>query len=260
MTTVYFEYCRTIADRIANMKPAEFFDTLKDGGFRSVYGFSEETAHHIVMTSESRGFKRFEVYADTLFMDFDNQKEAAEKTIKTLRKLGVKFDVYTSGGRSVHLHIPHKPMWSKHLPHTHNVVASKISDKFDPTLYRHNSIFRLDCSVHSKSGNVKKLIRSFDGRLLTFSIVEKEEFDSSVISDGNIPFDYLLNRMLTNMTIVSEGNRHNTLFSLGLDLIDYGFSDETCLELLQAINSNFQDPKPESEVVRAFKGSCDYRR
>jgi hypothetical protein len=263
-TKYFYEMCLTVRDRCGKM--LELQELSKYTGFRSVYGFSENAATLIKAQGHSRGFARFKLYADIMFVDFDDQPEEAEKLKQSLLDFGVAFEVWDSGNRSFHFHIPHTPKFSKDLPYTHKQVLKALGvdlTKVDITLYRPNSIFRLPRTRHQKTGNPKVLLDKIEGDILDFSIKEepiKEYAKGGEDIHGN-PLEYFLTQALKVYLEGAEtGNRHGSMFNVACCAFELGLDEEAAIVICSHLNNNFSTPKPESEVKRAVKGGFDFMK
>lgn len=133
-------------------------------GFTSVYGYPLEAQKHIESTSSTRGLSKFAVYSDTLYVDFDNEEEAAENLEMYLLVHGYAFERYHSGGRSIHFHIPIVPMYGINVPHSQKLWIERYAPKADVSIYRHTGLYRLPGTYHVKNpGNKKRMEVAHNG-------------------------------------------------------------------------------------------------
>lgn len=260
MEELFVEIVSFVNRRNANLKPISCLDNSI--GFRSVYMFSKEDAEIIRERGSSKGFKYFNLYSDCLFVDIDIKSEEEDKIalreIEELKKKGFRFSLYTSGGRSYHLHIPHELKCSRHLPYTHKLLVEKLGITCDHSLYRANSLFRLAGTIHSKTGEEKTLIGEYGSKELKFSIQQeplKEYNKKEDISENPFLFFSVL-RDLCYERVVE--NRYLKFFSLSCLLIEYSnISYSSLLEVLLLANKSLPEPNEEEEVVRALKGAWE---
>lgn len=261
---MWVEYCRTVANRKGNLVPESTLQGLT--GFRSVYGFSEEVACILKHQGNSRGLSKYTPYSDCLFVDFDDQPEEAEKLKAALLQHDLTFDVYDSGNRSFHFHIPHPLKEGKGLPYTHQVVLEKLGldmERVDTTLYRPNSIFRLEGTLHSKTGKAKEKIFSHDGLLLDFDLKEAPMYEKDTYEQLEGRDDVILGRFLafTEKLLwggALVGSRYEALFNLGCCACAAKISYSSCFEIALTINDTFSEPHTSVEVERAVENGYKF--
>ena len=139
-------------------------------GFRSVFGYPPETAHVIVSQDSTRNLLKRSVYTDELLVDFDDAYEAAEELRELLVSGGIAFTRYDSGNRSVHFHISVMPMRGPTVPQSQRSWIHANAPLADVTVYRHSSLFRLDGTVHTKTGKKKVLLETVKGKRLKIEV------------------------------------------------------------------------------------------
>ncbi len=258
------EHCKTVKNRRGNLIPLEELEGKK--GFRGVYGFDEGASIIIQQQGHSRGLSRFNLYSDCLFIDFDDQPEEAKKLKEILLSYNFTFKVYDSGNRSFHFHIPHPLKEGKGLPYTHMCVLEKLGldmTKVDTTLYRPNSIFRLEGTLHSKTGDPKVEIFSYEGVELDFDVKEAPKVEKDTYASIEERDDVILGKFLSCATKllwdgVESGSRYNSLFYLGSCACEANVSFETCYNMALTLNESFDDPHDENEVERAVKNGFKF--
>ena len=255
---LFVEITSVVRNRNANLIPVS--DLPNRVGFRSVYMFDAEDAEIIRFNGNSKGFKYFNLYSDCLFVDIDvKSEEDNKKAINDIKKLvakGIKFDLYDSGNRSYHLHIPHELKSSRHLPYNHRRVLREIGLHCDETLYRPNSLYRLPGTCHSKSveGKCKELVKSYSGKLLEFDIVPEPVNEKPANYSSKIFVDVAL-YSLWEFSHIQPENRYMSTFAMALKLFDSGLSFETVTDLLERANDCWPEPNEDSEVERAIQGA-----
>jgi len=173
-------------------------------GFRSVYAYPEDIRKIIDKNkSTARLNANAEVYSDVLLVDFDNNEEAANKAISFLKKEGWQVDVYTSGNRSVHLHVALEPMLGYWVPKAQrNWVATNMPGA-DLTFYHHSGMFRLPGTVHLKTGESKLLVESVKGKPLKIDRTAIK----TVLSSDHSRFDTHQQFVMNLLTNKYEGTR-----------------------------------------------------
>jgi hypothetical protein len=258
---LFVEITSIVKNRNANLIPASELSSRV--GFRSVYMFDEQDAEIIRFNGHSRGFKYFNLYSDCLFVDIDMKtKDDAKRAVEDIKRLvarKIRFDLYDSGNRSYHLHIPHPLKNSRHLPYNHARILNELGFKYDNTLYRPNSLYRLPGTVHAKSveGRCKELLKSYNGELLDFEIIPEpiKEFKSESF-DSTLFLDTVL-YSLWEFSHIQPENRYMSTFAMALKLFDAGLSSDTVLDLLMRANDCWPEPNDECEVERAVQGAME---
>jgi hypothetical protein len=261
----FYEHCRTVKARNGKFVPQDELTTLK--GFQSVYGFDENVASIMSAQKNSTGMKRYEPSSDVLYVDFDDQPDEALKLEEKLLSAGYTYEIYDSGNRSYHFHIPHVYKCSKDLPHTHREVLRVLGvnmDLVDKTLYRPNSLFRIAGTFHHKTGKPKILLRRNEGILLDFSVIPTPTYDfENVEGIGvyNLTLELFLIQILN--CVVSKaatGSRHDLMFKTACNCYDIGLDANAAVVFCGLLNEDFPEPKPQSEVERAVEGAYQYMR
>lgn len=249
---MWLEHVFDVKHRNGNMLPADEVKNLQ--GFRSVYGFSQEDAASIRQSGNSKGFVAYPLISDCLFIDLDHGESHVKQTEEFLKSKNVAYQLYSSGGKGFHFHIPHKLLQGYDIYKTHERYAKKIcGDAYDPSIYRPGSLIRLPNTVHKKTGKQKELITVSLGQSL--KIVHKDDdrvYTSRGIytsSEDILPMSLCQALAYCNNTPV-RGKRYMTLWSLGSSLVEAGFSRESIFDFLLIINNSWADKKPADEIYR----------
>jgi hypothetical protein len=255
--TPYFEVALTLSNRVTRFATAEELGTYT--GFRSYFGFSEAIKEYCKEFGSNRGMRGTVVYSDCIFIDYDDCPDAAEEMWHILvgEKLG--FEVWDSGGRSIHFHIPHKPMWSEHLPYSHRKWVESRSPKADMSLYQAGRIFRLPGTVHTTHLRKKVLLEMVEGKMPEIELfvqpLKSVAFGSFVADgDGIAEITGLLTR-LANFP-PQEGERNRKLYAAVCSCLSCGFSGEFALELISKVNSDLMESSIEDEELQQIVGSA----
>ena len=259
----YKEWARTVhsrSGRMVSMDSLPILLKLKDPGYASVYMFNEADASQIKHAGHSRGLSNYEVSAYHLILDIDNGEEGLSLAEKALTSRGLKYSVWSSGGKGFHVYIPHKLVTSVDLPHSHAKVVEGLGLAVDNTLYQHGRLISLPGRVHPKTKNRKTLIKTVEGSPIDIPIHKKPQmvFD---FEDGGGAGE-LTAALLRVVGIAeaepSEGNRHTALWGASKDLSDAGLSFQTVLDIMHGVNDQWKRPKAQEEVelavVQAFNG------
>lgn len=207
-------------------------------GFRSCYSFLEAAVSHIKATNTTAGLKGMDLYTDELLVDFDDQPEAANDFEKLVSNYN--YEMYDSGGRSIHFHVKLTPMVGPTVPESQREWMRVHAPKSDISIYKTSGMYRLPGTFHAKHrGRFKQLLKSVSGPLLTIPIIEvKEYFTPSDTKYGSHDEDkeYILMRLLvTNVTEGTKG-RNNHIFLIAAVCRDLDMPQEACANLLHKWN------------------------
>lgn len=164
--TYYVEWRRTVR-RVGPLKFVALDQLEGRAGFRGCYGFPKAAAEHLQSLGRTAKLRGVPVYADTLFVDYDSD-DGPEEFEETLRGLGLAFEIWHTGRRGVHFHIPHEPIFGSDTPQRHKAwVTDHAQGDWDPTIYRPAAVIRLPGTWHEKNpGHRKQLVTRQDGARL----------------------------------------------------------------------------------------------
>lgn len=148
-------------------------------GFRSMYLFPEELKNHIESTGSMANLQTWSVSSDTLFVDFDDQPEAADQMIAAMQPYN--FEAYHSGGRSIHLHVEIESMTGCEVPYIQRKWMQKFYPLADHSIYKTAGIYRLPGTYHIKNPGQRK-------ELLTTNTTGKQlKIDKTELIDLKMP-------------------------------------------------------------------------
>lgn len=222
-------------------------------GYMSVYAYSEEVKRWIE-DNYSEKWKcmgsvvglvasQQPVYTDRLLVDFDvNPEEDAKKLTADLREIGVQYSVWSSGGRSFHVHIHCVGKEDWRVPNSQLAWIRGWADSrgatIDPTVYHGVSLFRLPGTVHSKTGKKKELIDFFEGSMLDYDLVE-------TAAPGKPPENstealVMLWRLL--LTRLGEGGRQFHVYKIVSHAVRLGWGEKQIMDHLLYWNNNLDMP------------------
>lgn len=225
--------------------------------YRSVFMFSEEDAEIIREQGSSRGFKRCDVWADTLFIDLDNGEIDLPKCVQFLKERNLSAEIWESGGKGFHIEIETILQHGKHLPYSHQEFVKTLGISADYSIYRHSSLIRLAGSIHERTGKRKRLILKFEGQKLEVEMKTPSMFGELQFSETpelQKSLDKALLRAASTLVInPSPGNRHMTVWGLAKDFAGAGLEYSVALGLIQAINLKWSTPKPPQDVEKAVR-------
>ena len=223
----------------------------KAKGFRSMYLYNQETYDYIKKNGAVRNLNKFPVYSDTLFVDFDDGDDSIEGFKKILSTSKIKWDMYFSGSKGYHFHIPVEPMYGKHVPFSQKqfILGLGITTA-DVSIYKHTGLFRLPGTWHMTTGNPKELVESSEGNVLNVPYLEPDN-EISVVPTSCAEFVAGLNR--TYDYTISEpgpGHRHTSLLSVAKHLTAAGAEDTTIYDLCRLVHESweYQYDNPEEKI------------
>ena len=228
-------------------------------GFRSIYGYDDSAVEYILenkgRTSHMHGYR---LYSDTLFLDVDDNDTAAEMIKSKLLSMGVGFDMYHTGNRGYHFHIPIKPMYGADTAFRQKNYVKETFPGADTSIYKTTGVIRLPGTFHFKCpGKCKRLIFSAEGDTLEVKSsyipiegIYMDEFDRENVIDR-------LNQKF--MTRCFEGIRNRYIYNLAflckLAEMDY---DSARSDIFEYNNNMVIPPLPLNEVELTVKSA--YRR
>lgn len=202
--------------RSGRAKLVNYDDRFNHLGFISVYGYAEDAQQAINQTGTTKKLSKFPVYSDILFVDFDDNEEAAEEFKIYLDSKTYSYDMYHSGGRSIHFHIPIEPMYGVTVPQAQKSWMENHAPSADMTIYRHSAIYRLPGTYHAKNpGKKKELLYSSKAENILYienrPIVHTPK--NMALDDLNVEEAHDILGKLLN-TKVEAGNRHKHAFKI----------------------------------------------
>jgi len=231
---------------------------LPPGGFVSLYSIPEETAHSIVETGTTRGFKGT-VWSERLWVDTDNEA-ASKAVIDKVKELKYDYQLYTSGGRGFHVGILRNTTPSHLLPLFDKKWTEKTFEGHDSSIYTHLHLFRLPGTVHEKTGYQKKLIEVGGVRAI-------EADYNTLIGDKGVPNDLIDNMVYTgggrsifdvksimyNSTPQDNGERHVHLVRCLYALKSQGVLLSHARWWVGEVNKTYLDRKTEENLDQLVK-------
>lgn len=203
-------------------------DWLSEAGFRSVYAYPYKTAEWIHNNGAVKGLKAalLPVYSDVLFVDIDDDPESGELMIAELEKWGVGFEVWDSGGRSVHLHINLVPMEGIYVPESQlawlDLLALASGANFDRSIYHPAGLYRLPTTIHAKTGKPKTLVRVVEGADLSIPMLDEDSIRRG--KEATSEYEALLSLHRLISVQLNEGGRrfHAWKIVSHCDMLGYG--------------------------------------
>ena len=212
-------------------------------GFRSVFAFDEDTAALIQELGSTSNLRGRPVYADTLFLDFDDGDPTEFR--EWLRSSGLAFETYDSGGRSIHIHIPLEPIYGSWVPGACKKWVQSRSKAADISFYHPAGMYRLPGTFHSKhAGRCKRLIE--EGGESKLVLTEPPARESRVVEATGAREDFF--QLLLESR--EPGHRSQFLWRLGITAAQAGLPMEEALDGMRWWNGRQSAPHPDHHIVR----------
>jgi hypothetical protein len=261
MRQFYERYTSYVVSPVKSHTAVPAFVSRLEGltGFSSLYAVTEETAEAIVAAGTTRQFKGV-VWSPFLWIDVDNY-DHADRAESTLRKLGLGYSAYDSGGRGVHFRIEREAVPSHLLPAQDKAWVTEHFPEADPSIYSHLHLFRLEGTIHETHGRPKALVETVKGGTLPqHPPLFTERFSTELLAPTEAAARSVFEcfRVMRDSRPVPSGERHHTLVRLC-----YGLRDDAKVNSFMAlwwlgeVNKMFSEPKsPEDleHIVRSIYG------
>lgn len=185
-TNILFEH-RPGPIRTGSVNLLPFNEASQQPGFISVFGMTKEAQGHIRACNNTAGLRGLPLYTDLIYLDFDDAENDAADTETTLQRLGLRYEVYSTGraGR-FHFHVPCVPATRTDLPMR---VAAWIGQNFkgyDPKIYMTSGVIRTVGTFHSKApGKFKHLLHEADGETIDIMKATKDVMPKVYLGVGD---------------------------------------------------------------------------
>ena len=216
--------------------------TSDDYNFRSVYGYPQETVDFINKNNNTRNLKGKPVYSDELLIDIDNPENITEVE-KKLFKLRISYDVYVTGNRGMHYHVPILPMVGTGVVYSQVQFLKNIGiyDLIDNSIYKEGGQFRAVHAVHGKTGKRKYKIGSVAGTTLEIPTLVPPPISVVTYSEEGTEEDMqsYINNLLAKRDV---GGRHMHMFIIWKSGLKAGIDPDTIKNNIRWWNSNQNTP------------------
>ena len=252
---LYAEWCSKPKRRRGVMLPEPMLGKINEG-FRSVYLFDKEAAEEIKQSRSSKTIKRFTPHSHTLFIDLDQGDKGLARVKEWLKDNRLLAQIYTSGGKGYHIHVPHQYVCSRDLPYSHRVLVESLGAGADPSLYHVSHLIAMDGRKHPKTHRRKQLIESVQGeKELEIPLIETPP-KLTFSNFENIEDNLSLGLVKLEMLISNEpgvGERHQSLWTCAKNFVDAGCAPETVMDLISKVNSRWQNAKTTEELEEVLR-------
>lgn len=241
-------------------RPPKFYansELLSSGcTFASVYAVTDLDAKAITEAGSAANF-RGTVWSAKLWVDCDTE-EASKEVDNYLRKEGYAFTKYTTGNRGHHYGINRRASPSHLLPQQDKAFVKQHMPGADLGLYWALHLLRLPGVLHVKTGRPKTCIERVAGKSLVLPPFDVEEGSlqqvGGLLTSTTRPSVFSFWQVLSNLTPDGGKGRHKQLIDLAIALKrEAGASKEEAEWLVLEVNKGFDEPKPESEALRAVE-------
>ncbi len=224
--------------------------------FRSVYGFPPVTEKLIVAQKHMKNLDGKMLYSDTLLIDIDKQEHVA-KAKSLLRELGIGYEVWTTGNRGCHVHIPIQPMVGVNVIYSqkHWLKSVGLWDLIDTTIYRPAGQFRAAGAVHRTTKEIKRRLSVQQGRLLEIRMlapppIVHTDWELEETSPTKL-FDFFMNLLARR----DMGGRHMHMYILFKSGQKAGLPREEIEDCIRWWNQTMAEvPHRDDAVERKLRG------
>lgn len=231
-----------------NLVPLE--DIGNYTGFRSCFAFPPETVEVIRAQGNTGYLRGLPVYCDVVLMDFDNFDPVDFR--QTLKELGLAYEEYDSGNRSVHIHIPCLPMKGVWVPSAVKQWVQQHAPRADISFLHPAGMYRLPGTFHSKNpGKMKELVHTQPGRCLELTQPPEEIMELTVTGTDEAV-------IIAATKHCAEGHRRPHAWRIASCAAEAGWEYERALDAVVQWNDNFCNPPHhvqdlESQVSKAYR-------
>jgi len=231
-------------------------------GFRSVYAYPASTKEWIENNWSDKwqhkgstvglAASKMPVFSERLFVDFDeNPIEDGKKLTKMLREMGIGYSVWSTGGRSIHVHIFCEPKQDWRVPVSQKLWigswAASVGARVDLSIYHAAGLYRLPGTIHSKSGKEKELLDINRAGLLNYELVDDVTAKPSVApTEAGEALRSLWRQALQE----DVASRHFHIFKLTSQADRLGLSPSYIEEICTWWNSRIKNPLDREEVLK----------
>ncbi len=210
--------------------------------FRSLYGYDRNVAAQINKNGNTKGLKGLPVYSGMLIIDCDTD-EQAEAAGQRLSELEVLHEIWETGNRGRHFHIPIVPMYGTNVVWSQKMWLqdSGLWDTVDRSIYIECGQIRVPGAPHLKTGRIKRQLLSVPGNLLEIPIrvpPPSTRATPVVVESVESRMEFYRNLFYRRGT----GSRYPHLYILWQRGLAAGETHEEILESLLWWNEHFANP------------------
>jgi len=212
-------------------------------GFRSVFAWNEVLTEHVNATGSTRDMRGMPVYCDVVLVDFDNTDP--HEFISYLDTARIGYEVYDSGNRSVHVHIPIEPIEGEWVPRAVKHFVRQHAPNADLSFYHQAGMYRLPGTYHKKTGRSKELVNSVCGDKLIITEPAVQPLPVRDADASTVPEDFYMCLLRRR----GPGQRSPHIWLLARMACDIGLSREDAMLALIWWNDRFADPPQDMQTL-----------
>lgn len=233
--------------------------STKGYNFRSVFGYPPEVVESITANRHTKGLKGQPVYSNVLLIDADTDESARHCEVK-LKELQIGFDVFDTGNRGLHFHVPIVEMVGTDVIHSQITWLKNqgLWDIVDTSIYREGGQYRLEGAVHKKTGRKKTKIRGFLGLTLEIPTVKTPASKRLIKKLNTVSEDLPTERQEYFLNLTSPrdvGGRTPHFYILWRQGLRAGLEPDEIMEDILWFNNHYCFPAhPEDYVLRKIGG------
>jgi len=223
-------------------------------GYRSVFAWSSDDASSANAAGTVKVLKDRPAFVDTIFVDFDNNEKGAMAFRDVIDNEDILYQMYSSGGRSIHFHLSTLPQYDVRVPYSVRTFMEGFKQYgYDPSVYNYCSLFRLSGTIHEKTGKPKELLETGGFYNIELDLIEPPKINLVTTDQDALP---LAVAMYTNYLgiDVTEGSRYSIQWKVAKSFQEAGLSFDTALELVNGMDKSWgKQSKGPEEVRRAVR-------
>lgn len=206
------------------------------GGHVSVYNFDDRTAKAI-------GFKSNEVikreavwHSKDLIIDIDDPDHIPDVRNKLKsKKLG--YEMYTTGGKGAHFHVPRTNLPSNHLPYSDLTWLQTNEISTDPMIYTLFHTIRNKGAIHEKTSKPKILVETYqsDTEFSVPLIETPQKFINTNMEYSSSDSIFSDTALLYALNGYSAGNRYQGMMWVAQRLLRFKLTDPQAYFILDQV-------------------------
>ncbi len=233
-------------------------DALGTAGYISVWGYPALTEKVIEDQGSTSGLMGLPLFTDLLYLDIDDAPETVDAVEDQLQRLGWAYEMYDSGNRGAHFHIPCVEVTRTDLP---MLVKRWVAHYFpykgvDDSLYKTSGIIRTEGTFHHKRpGAQKRFVGAYEGSMVDLLATLP---DAPMPRAVNLGEDREAGEILSMLWLdpATEGGRNHQIYRRSylarLAGIEMGDLEDMLLTYNELMVS---PPLPEREVLATMRSA-----
>ncbi len=226
---------------------------LSNYTFRSVFGYPVDTANFIKDNGHTRDLKGKPVYCDEILIDVDEDSNV-DLVIEKVKALKIGCDVYFTGNRGIHIHVPIVPILGEFVPYSvvEWLKSVELWQLIDQSTFTPGSIFRCIGATHSKTGAEKDWADAFEGELLEIPVMVPPPIPT-LVDELEVVESELETYFRNLMRKAPVGGRHPHMFIIWKSGRSAGFDEETVKESIRVWNDQQEQPHDEESLQKSLR-------